>query len=189
MRRFVVIGVAIFLIMITLLVVVTRGGDRPAQDSSVARPAALADYADTSTEVRFTLEGSIVARENRRAIQITVGRDYRTVELFDGYQGNVMKSETLSNDQDAYRAFLSALHNSGYTKTRVATRGVEPLGACPNGSRYHYDILGGSETIQTLWSTSCNGIKGTFAGNASTVRTLFQAQVPDYQAFVQGVQF
>jgi len=189
MRRFIVIGVAIFLILITLLLVVTRRGDRPDQKASVAVPTALVDYANTTTEVRYTKEGNINAREDHRVVQISVGRDYRTIQLFDGYQGNVIKSDTLSNDQDAYRAFLSALHNSGYTKTRVATRGVEPLGACPNGLRSHYDILQGAETFQSLWSTTCSNAKGTFAGNTSAVQTLFEAQIPAYSSYVQGQKF
>ncbi len=189
MRRFVTIGVVIFLILIAIFVIVVRSGDRPDQKASVARPTALVDYADTSAEVRFTQVGSINARENHRVVQIIVGRDYRTITLFDGYQGNVMNSETLHNDQDAYQAFLSALHNSGYTKTRVASRGVEVLGACPTGSRFYYDIIQGTETLQSLWGTSCSGIKGTYAGNNSTVQSLFQAQIPTYSTFVQGVQF
>jgi hypothetical protein len=84
---------------------------------------------------------------------------------------------------------LAALQNNGYTKPRIATRDVNPIGACPAGKRYNYDIIDGGDVKQSLWSTSCGNIKGTFAGNANNVQNLFEAQVPNYDAFVKGITF
>lgn len=190
LRRFVAVGVIILLVIIGIVWLIAARSTRPEQDRQVTRPSALVDYADTTTEVRFTQAGKINAREDHRVVQISVGRDYRTIQLFDGYQGNVMNSRTLGNDEDAYRAFLAALENSGYVKSRNAPRNVDPLGACSSGSRYNYDILQGADIKQSLWSTSCgNSSRGTFNGKASAVRSLFQAQIPNYQDFVSGVQF
>lgn len=171
-----------------LIILFARRGDRPQQDLGVNRETNLVDYANTGTTMRFTQAGQINARENHRVLQITVGQNERTAVIFDGYQGNVLKSQTFLNDSDAYRAFLAALQNNGYTKPRIASRNVNPLGACPTGKRYNYDILNGTDVKQSLWSTSCS-IRGTFAGNANTVRTLFENQLPDYSDFVRGVQF
>ncbi len=188
MRRFIVTGVVIFLVFVSLIWFFARRGDRPEQAAGINRETNLVDYANTGTTVRFTQSGQINARENHRVLQITVGQKERTAVIFDGYQGNVLKSQTFLNDADAYRSFLAALQNSEYTKPRIASRNVNPLGACPTGKRYNYDILNGSDVKQSLWSTSCS-IKGTFAGNANTVRTLFQNQLPDYNNFVQNVSF
>lgn len=147
------------------------------------------DIADTSSEVRFTHEGRVNARENRRTLQITVSKAQRRAVLYEGYQGKVIRSETYPNDADSYRAFLSALHNSGYTKTRQPTRDIEPIGACPMGARYHYDVIGDEDSQQSLWSSSCESARGTFGGSASSVRGLFRAQLPNYNEFIRGVTF
>ncbi len=189
MRRFIAIGIILFLLFVGIIVVFANRGAKPVQQPGVARPSTLVSYADTSTEVRYTMEGQINARENHRVVQIGVSRDYRTYTLFDGYQGSVIKTETLGNDRDAYEAFLAALQNSGYTRARIATKGVNPLGACPTGRRSHYDIVQAGDTVQSLWSTTCSSIRGTFAGSAGTVQKLFEAQIPDYSKLVQGVQF
>lgn len=189
LRRYIFIAVVVILVMVGIIWLIAGRGDRPDQEASVRRPDVLVDYADTTTEVRFTQVGQINAREDHRTLQITVGRDARTIQLLDGYQGNVMASQTLGNDQAAYQSFLAALENSNYTRSRTATRGVDPLGACPLGQRYSYDIFQGADLKQSLWATSCSNVRGTFAGQGSTVRTLFQNQIPAYDTFVQGVQF
>lgn len=188
MRRFILAGVGIFILFILIIVLFARRGDRPQQQTGINRDTSIIKYADTATQVRFTQNGQINAREDHRVLQITVGQNERTVVIFDGYQGNVLKSQSFLNDPDAYKAFLAGLQNSGYTKPQIATRNVEPLGACPTGKRYNYDIINGTDTIQSLWSTSCN-MRGTFAGNASTVRTLFQKQIPGYNEFIKNVNF
>ncbi|MCA9344080.1 MAG: hypothetical protein H6793_01365 [Candidatus Nomurabacteria bacterium] len=189
MRQFIVAGAVVLLIFISVIWFFARSGDKPKQQVGVNRETNITNYADTNTVVRFTQEGKINAREEHRVLQITIGQTERTAVIYDGYQGNVLKSQTLLNDRDAYKAFLAGLQNSGFTKPKVATRNVVPLGACPNGKRYHYDIINGSDTKQSLWSTSCNSARGTFGGNVSNVQTLFQNQIPDYSTFIQGVSF
>lgn len=189
MRRFIVAGVVIFVLFISLIWFFASRGDRPKQDVGINRVTNLVDYANSGATVRFTQNGQINAREDHRVLQITVGQNERTIVVFDGYQGNVLKSQTLLNDQDAYRAFLAALQNSGYTRPQIASRNIEPLGACPTGIRYNYDIISGMDVKQSLWSASCSKTRGTFAGNASQVRTLFQRQIPGYGDFVKGVDF
>lgn len=189
MRRFIVAGVIIFILFICMIWFFASRGDRPEQAVGVNRQTNMVDFANTGTTVRFTQNGQINAREDHRVLQITVGQNERTAVIFDGYQGNVLKSQTLLNDQDAYRAFLAALQNSGYTRSQIASRNVEPLGACPIGIRYNYDIVNGTDTKQSLWSTSCSKTRGTFAGSASQVRTLFQKQIPEYSKFIKDVDF
>ncbi len=188
MRRFILAGVAILLVIIGFIWLIASRGDSPREESAPNDVSRLVDYADTSTEVRLTIEGEINARENHRVIQIFVGKDFRSIQILEGYQGAVLRQESYLNDRNAYNAFLAALQNEGYTLSRNAPRGVDPLGACPVGQRFRYDIIDGSETKQSLWNTSCSKSAGTFAGRGSNVRRLFQAQIPNYRDLTKEVR-
>ena len=186
MRRILAVGIVLFLLIISTIVIVGGRGSKSSKSSNTKKPASLVDYANTSTTVRFTQAGRINARENHRVLVITVGQTERTATIYEGYQGKVVKSETYLNDPDAYRSFLAALQNSGYTRARKANTAVIPMGACANGRRFNYDILSYDEVKQSLWSTTCDN-RGTFGGKPSTTRTLFQQQVPDYNGFIKGM--
>ena len=187
MRRFIFTGVGVFVLIVLLIVFLANRGNKPQQAVSVNKNTNITQYADTSTQVRLTQNGQIIAREDHRVLQITVGQNERTVTVFEGYQGKVLKSQTYLNDVDAYRAFLASLHNNGFTRSKTASPNILPLGACSSGRRYNYDIINGSDIEQSLWSTSCNS-NGTFAGSGSAVRTLFQNQIPEYNKFIQDVR-
>lgn len=188
MRRFIFTGVGVFVLIVLLIVFFANRGDHPQQAVNITKNTLITEYAETSTQVRFTQNGQINAREDHRVLQITIGQNERTITIFSGYQGSVLKSETFLNDPDAYRALLASLHNNGFTKHREASRFIIPLGACSSGSRFNYDIINGSDTEQSLWGTSCGG-EGTFAGNGNSVRTLFKNQIPNYNDIVRGVSF
>lgn len=173
------------LIVGTLVWAINRRGDSPQQEREV-RTTQLTDYANTSTEVRYILRSEINAKEDHRVLQITVGRNYRTATIFEGYNGVVLQSLQLDNTQEAYLQFLAALENNDFTNARIAEPGVNPEGACPDGRRADFEIFQGSEVKQSLWTTSCNGVGGTFSGNTHDIRTLFERQIPNYNEFVQN---
>jgi hypothetical protein len=188
MRRSLIVVGVILLFIVMIIFVIARGGESPQQKTEVAKQTSLVDYADTTTEMRFTVEGKVNARENHRVIQIHVGRDYRSITIFEGYQGTVLRQQSYLNDRNAYNTFLAAINNQGYTKTREAARGVDSQGACALGRRFRYDIIEGSDTKQSLWSTSCRNADGTFAGRSTQVRQLFEAQIPNYNELTNGIQ-
>lgn len=189
MRRFILTGVGVFVLIVLLIVFFANRGNKPQPVVSVNKNTDLTQYAETSTQVRFTQNGQIIAREDHRVLQITIGQNERTATIFEGYQGKVLKSQTYLNDVDAYRAFLASLHNNGYTNHKEpANKFILPLGACSSGLRYNYDIINSTDTIQSLWGTSCGG-EGTFAGRSSNVRTLFRNQIPNYNDFIKDVRF
>ena len=147
----------------------------------------LGDYAGSEAVVRLTVEGEIEAKEEHRAIRITVGRARRNVEVLRGYDAEVLKSQPLDNSQAAYDEFLQALTTAGFANRKDAPQEDE-RGVCPTGRRYIYEVLDSSEEVLRLWSTSCSGKQGTLAGNASLIRTLFEAQIPDYAEFTRDVR-
>jgi hypothetical protein len=186
-RRFVVAGVGIFLILATFIWTISSIGNKPQQDPSINKRTQLVDYANTDVVMRITKEGPIVARENHQVTQITIGQNERSVSIFEGYQAKLVKSNTFLNDPDAYRAFLAALDNNGFTKARIATQSIDPLSVCAAGDRYRYDIIDGQDVKQSLWSSSCGSSRGTFAGNASSIIDLFKVQIPDYNDFIKSL--
>lgn len=188
MRRFIVIGVILVLFIFGVVWAINSRNNAPDQTRE-AEKTALTDYADTTTTVKYEMRGRINALENHRLLQITVGRDSRTATVFEGYTGQVLKAVRFTNNTVAYNTFLAALENEGFTRSRVAERNVVADGACPRGRRYNFIIQKGAEKLQELWTTSCGNIDGTFAGRQSRVSDLFEAQVPEYNDFIQGVQF
>lgn len=139
-------------------------------------------------QVRYTVNGPIVGKEQHRAVRITVDRNNRTVDVIEGYEGRVIKTQSTSNTQDAYQAFVDALNGANFTKEfKAQGRGIESQ-LCPLGQRYAYELgMGTSDAFRT-WSNSCSADQGTFGGNRSVVQTLFQKQIPNYNQFVSGVQ-
>ncbi len=188
LRRIIVVVVVFLLIVVGAIWAINRRGRAPEQDREV-RVTQLVDFANTSTEVKYSLRGPINALENHRVLEITIGRNNRTAVIYEGYNGKILKAESFNNTEAAYSKFLAALENSGYTNTRIAEPNIVPDGACPQDRRADFEIIQGSQTIQSLWTTSCSNARGTFAGQTPTVRALFADQLPDYEEFVSGVSF
>lgn len=187
LRRLIIVVLMFVLIVGGLIWAINRRGRAPEQDREV-RTTQLVDYANTTTEVKYILRGPINALENHRIIEITVSRNSRSAVILEGYNRQVLKSENYTNTQESYIQFLAALQNFGYTNTRIYEQDIQPEGACPQGRRADFEIIQGSEKKQSLWTTSCNQIGGTFAGRTSDIRSLFADQLPDYNEFVQDVQ-
>lgn len=178
--RLVVAAATIFIIIILGFLLF---GHRTTKTPSVAK--FLADYSKTGVEMQFTTSGQINAQELHREIVITIGQNERRIDIIQGYQGNVIKSEGFPNSESAYNAFLSAIDLAGYTRARTSRFATE-AGQCPLGRRYVYEILHDSKANQRTWSTSCGGT-GTFAGNAPLTRSLFQKQIGNYDDFTRDV--
>ncbi len=185
-KRFIMrLIVAVATVFIILILGFLLFGHHSTKSPSVAK--FLSDYANTGVEMQLTTSGQINAQELHREIVITIGQNERRVDIVQGYQGNVIKSENFPNSEAAYSAFLSSIDLAGYTRTK-ASRFATEAGQCPLGQRYLYKILhdSDSKSAQRSWSTSC-GSTGTFAGNAPLVRQLFQNQIGNYLNFTSNV--
>jgi hypothetical protein len=177
-----------FLAVITLVVVVfiiilrgfTGGGAKePKQQVN------LMDYVNSQTVVKFTVTGPVQADPKHMGYRITVGRDASTIEIIQGYQNNVVKAQTYSNNSAAYADFLRALQLENYTKGDADKSKEDTRGVCPNGNRYTYEVETAGQAVQRYWSTSCG--TGTFQGKASIVRGLFSRQIPDFSTMTANV--
>ncbi len=183
LRRFILVIAGVFVIVVLAVLIFGRGG-APKVNPTVAKN--LPDYADTAVQVQFTDQGVINGDDAHREIVITVGQNSRTLTINQGYEGKVLKTQTIYNNTAAYKAFLSALNVSGFTKVKKSRISSEE-GLCPLGQRYIFQVMNSDQNDLRTWSTSCNG-PATFGGNFSTVQTLFQLQFANYDDFTSDVQ-
>lgn len=116
-------------------------------------------------------------------MRISVGADQSTIEIYQGYQNNVIQRKTYSNNSTSYAQFLRALQLVGYTRGSSDPNKKDERGFCPDGERYVFEIVADGSDTQRYWSTSCGG-QGNFGGSASRVRLLFRQQIPDYDELV-----
>lgn len=170
-------------LIIWLLVIGFRalfGGDDSQDTAQTTGVTNLVDYTGTGN-VRWTQSGKIVAPENHIVVAITVNASSRTMVVSRGYEGQSILTQTFTNDQSSFNAFMSALQQVGFLKEQTPQSGASPEGSCPGGNRYYYQLYETEDMmLHNTWSASCGARIGSFAGNAASVRQLFQAQIPNY---------
>lgn len=175
---------AFILIILAIVLIFRIGGNNQAEKGTPQ--TVLTEYVNSDAVTRLTIDGKVVGKEKHYAVRVTVGRNNRTIEILNGYDGQVVQSREYDNDIAAYNVFLHALENAGFANEKEAKEEDE-TGVCPTGNRYIYELTENGNDEVRLWSTSCSRKEGNFAGKASLVRRLFQAQIPDYQEVTRNV--
>ena len=155
--------------------------------TTVAVKARLSDYANTRAEVSVMVIGPVVAHENRYSMRIIVARDERRIEIINGYNNLVIKSQTYDNNLEAYNTFLHALEYLNFT-SEVKPKITDDTGVCATGYEYIYELrnTGNKDSDKRLWAVTCGAGIGNAANNGPTVRNLFVVQIPDYGLFLQN---
>lgn len=179
-----IVAILVVIALIIFGVVVLGGSNEPKPIPAV--PKSLMDYAVTDASARVTIDGRINGDDKHRAVRITVSRNERKVEVIQGYEGNVIQSQSYANNQEAYTNFLSAINRAGFSKERK-TADKDERGVCPQGFRYIFELSNTNNGDMRRWSASCVGF-GTFGGQTTLVRSLFQAQITDYDKIIAPVQ-
>ncbi len=182
MRYFLGFLAVVALIVVVFILILKGFGGHAAPKNQIN----LLDYANTQTEVQLTVEGPINADPNHVGYQITVGRDTNSIQTTKGYQGSVTNFKTYPNNAASYAEFLRALQLLNFTKGNADPTKADERGFCPNGQRYVFEITAADQDVERYWSTSC-GV-GTFQGNTSLVRNLFNKQIPDFDTVVRGLR-
>ncbi len=145
------------------------------------------DYADNANAAfSYTTQGNLVGQQQRRSIKLIITSTQRTMEELKGYEGTVGKKETVDNTQAAYSTFLKALDNFGFGRNR-SVRQPDDQGVCPFGLTYIYQIDNTADQVMRTWSDNCSKADGTFAGNPTAIRDLFQNQFANYDEFASGI--
>lgn len=173
----VIVIVVIIVAAVAQLANLGNGDDTP--DEDVAAVLGVSEYFDRDSEVRYTIDGPIVAREDHVALRIDISADSREIRIFKGYNNRVVESRSFENDRAAYRNFLAALAYEGFDDAEEeADLNSNELGVCPTGRRYVTEIIDNGQTVQRLWAASCSSRFGTLDANTSRLRRLFAAQIP-----------
>jgi len=185
MRYFIGFLVSVGLIVLVIILIMRglSGGPKPV----ISAP--LSDYANTTSVVRLTVAGPIVADQQFQSYQITVGRDQTTIETRKGYEGATIDQRTYSNNQESYYNFLRALDVAGFTKGDSKSPNKDERGMCASGDRFVMQIKNGESDVQRFWSATCRG-QGNFKGSTDNVRRLFVTQIPtaDFSKLTNSLQ-
>ena len=177
--------IAAIVVVILLATSLFRGfGTAPA--SSYTQTVTLTDENIIDSVARYVMTGPVVAKENYQEVRITISKNARTLEVVNGYQGDVVQTQTLQNTEDAYRAFLGALSAANFSYKRD-TGEIDPRVTCVTGQKYYYVLQVESEKKVDTWSTSCASSQGNYGGLAEPTFQLFQAQIPNYAELTRGV--
>ncbi len=147
----------------------------------------LESYADTNAKVSYEISGELVGEEARQSIRITVDRNFRTLEVLDGYNKTTTMSQQFKNNPAAFEEFIFGLAKAGFM-TSQETNVTDEKGVCPKGNRTIYLLTQAGKTESRLWSGSCGKKVGNFGGDIRLVEDLFQAQIPEYRDLTRDVE-
>ena len=188
MLRYIVSFLAVLLLII-LGVVLFSGGTKKEvpKPTSTTKVLALPDYATTSANASITIDGRINGEDTHRAIRITVSNNERSIDILQGYSGNVIDSHRYTNSVDAFNVFLRALDNQRFLLARKGVKNTDDRGQCPLGNRFIFKLTQEGKDLSRLWSSTCNGV-GTFAGKSANTQELFKKQIPDYDKITAQVR-
>lgn len=183
----IIIIIVVVALVIAGLVAVGRmviGGTGDSSDSSNSTASISKAVLDTTAgrSVRWTVRGPIVADEDFRSYQITVGPSERTYIVYSGYLERVISSKTYGNNTRAYEEFVYALDNANISKMR-STDTNDLRGVCATGGiAYRFETLEDDEADQSLWSSTCSESKGSMASDPLKIHALFVNQIPDFES-------
>lgn len=183
--KYILISLGVVLLIIFGIVIFNRGGTEKPRTSDKKSVTLAEVIKNDDSSVEYNVAGEINATENHRAIQIIISPTSRTVNVYTGYEGQILNTQTYTNNKNAYSDFITALGRAGFSKERRIDANINPQAICPTGSRTHYKIFDGSQEQMDRWTASC--ASGSYGGNVSLTNTLFTAQIPDYNTITKGV--
>ncbi|HEY1644916.1 MAG TPA: hypothetical protein VGF75_00845 [Candidatus Saccharimonadales bacterium] len=175
MNRY-IIGALAFLGLAILLIVLLFTGGGGKKTIAPTEPS-LVSYADTNAVVKLVVDGPVVAPEDHNSVDVSVSQNSASVEVFQGYNGEVIASKTYNNTENSFKNFLYSLYYAGYSKGGTSPY-TSDIGLCSTGRTYDLYLTNNGQTLQHYWQTDCSGPK-TFDGNLGLTITLFEKQIPN----------
>lgn len=157
----------------------STNSNQPADQSSL-----ISDVLNTEDGrgVTLTVRGPIVADEEFKSYQINITPTSRTYTVYRGYLDNVISRKTYENNRSAYEQFVYALDKADIAKTRKSNDDGDLRGVCATGGlAYKFETILNNEVKDTLWTSTCEGSRGTMAASVDRVHALFANQIPDFE--------
>lgn len=185
----IILVLIVIIVAVAALVSVARnifgGSEEPVVNNG--KEALLNTSLDRS--VRMTVRGPIVGDNVFHSYTITATPTTRNLTTYQGYLQNQLETSDLANNSKAYEQFVYALDRADMMEGNELEGDADDIrGVCATGFLYRYEVIQGSNTVKSLWTTSCNRSKGSLkANNASLVR-LFRVQIPDVAKITSKVQ-
>lgn len=192
--RFVPILLVIVIMIVAIAAVIAIGrallgggeSTEPASQVDEGRTALLTT--DVSRSVRLTVRGPIVADESFRSYQVTVTPTSRIMTTHEGYLGRQLDTKTFDNNVRAYEEFVHALDKRKMMDGRVLTAGQNDLrGICASNKLYEFETMVNNETLKKLWTSDCDGSKGSALANVSEILDMFLKQIPEGRKMASDV--
>lgn len=173
-RPIIVAMVSIGLVVLVVVLIIkgiTGHAGAPTHQLNVTK------YADSPAVATLLIDAPTSVDQDHRQVRITVSGTQNQIDVMQGYQGAIIKSQTYSNNPAAFGAFLQSVQLLNFS--RGLSTHTDYRGYCAAGNRYVYTFSDGQKDLFTYWSTSCGG-QGTFKGAPVAVRQLFERQVPQH---------
>lgn len=143
---------------------------------------------DISRSVRLTVRGPIVADEKFRSYQITVGPDSRKMVTYEGYLDKPLETKSFGNNVKAYEELVYALDKRRMMSGKALTAEQNDLrGVCASKKIYEFETLINGEIVKKLWTSDCEGAKGSALANTPDIIDMFMKQIPDGRKMASGV--
>lgn len=156
-------------------------GNDTEQTSQVSEDRDALLNTSTGRSVTMTVRGPIVAEEEFTSYRISASNSERSMKVYKGYLEEETNGKTLGNNTQAYEQFVYALDKANMVETRNAANDDELKdlrGICARGFVYEYAVLSGGNEVKKLWTSTCDGSKGTLNASTDQLNQLFLAQVP-----------
>ncbi|MEO7364096.1 MAG: hypothetical protein ABIV43_01140 [Candidatus Saccharimonadales bacterium] len=180
------IGFIVTVGLIILLIIMLFGGRGEPSKKVATSGKALDAYSTTDASVRLTIDGPINAAQDHRQVQITVDRYNAEVSQFTGYDKQVVQTDSFTNSEAGYSAFLHSLSLLGFNEgASPGSDKQSEAGHCATGRRYILELINNNKNVVRYWATSCGG-PHTYQGNLQTTLYLFQHQIPNYDSLVNS---
>ncbi len=188
--RWVLVALGIMLLLAIIVLIFTRPNSQSGSGSSNGdqnKPINLQDFRENGS-MKLVQNGRVTAPENHFRVVITISNSTRTIDIYNGYNTPPTTSQSYSNNQASFDAFLGALTGNGFTNSQPIPSGINYQTYCTAGIRYSYQIPAGDIMKMDNWNSSCNPKNGSFAGNSTQVQQLFRLQIPDYNQLTSRVR-
>jgi len=180
-----VIAVAALISLARVIFFPGTSNDTAVVDTS--RDALVATSVEHS--VRMTVRGPIVADEAFRSYQFTITPASRQLVTYSGYLDSEVAKISLDNNVQAYDEFVHALDKANLAKGEAFSGDKNDLrGICATGQVTNFEIIDGEDIVKSLWTSTCNGSKGSLDANVEQLSQLFVNQIPDAQKTIKSIE-
>lgn len=186
----IIVAVAIAaLISIARVIFFNNGSSNTAQVTSQADISRQALISTTAgREVSVTVRGPIVADEEFHSYAIKITPSSRSLTTYNGYLDRIVDSVSLGNNIPAYEELVYSLDKANLVKgTELTGDKNDTRGICASGRLYEFSIIDSGKTIETLWTSTCSGSRGSLDANVDQLMSLFEGQIPGSDKLISKI--